>query len=79
VFENDSNKQQAVTPKKWLIRMLSDHQEILKEKKLLSCRTSVFDFFKSSTGTCVPPSVLLDFGGDDPDDLPTIQVEVPPF
>jgi len=41
--------------------MITCYDEILKEKKRsLSCQTSVLDFFKSSSGTCVSPPVLLD-------------------
>jgi hypothetical protein len=40
--------------------------------------TSVFNFFKSSSGPRVSPSVLSGIGDDDPDDRPTVQEEVQP-
>jgi hypothetical protein len=59
--------------------MLAHYREILKEKKRsLPWQTSVFDFFKPSSGTRVSPPVLLDTGDDDPDDMMTVQEEVPP-
>jgi hypothetical protein len=52
--------------------------ETLKKKKMsLSHQNSGSDFFKSSSGTCASPPVLLNIGGDDPDDLPAVAEEVP--
>jgi hypothetical protein len=36
-------------------------------------RTSLFDFFMSSSGTLASPPVLLGIGDDDPNDLPTFK------
>ena len=36
---------------------------------------SVFSFFKSSSVSRTKSPVTLDAGGDDPDDLPVIQLE----
>ena len=52
--------------------MLLGYKEILK----MSRQTSLFDL-KSSSGTRALPFVLLD-SGDDPDDPPTVQYDVPP-
>jgi len=38
----------------------------------------VCDLFKASSGDCALPPVVLDSEDDDPDDPPTVQVEVPP-
>jgi len=51
--------------------MLLGYEENLK----MSHQTSVFDL-KSSSGTLALPFVLLD-SGDDPDDQPTVQYELP--
>ena len=48
------------------------------EEKVFASAASVFDFFKSSSGTRVSPPVLLDIGDDDPDDRPTVQEEEHP-
>jgi hypothetical protein len=42
----------------------------------LSHQTSVFKFFRSSSGTRALPPVLLDTADDDSDDMPTVQEEV---
>jgi hypothetical protein len=48
----------------------------LKEKRIsLSLLISVFDFFKSYSGTLVSPSFLLEIGYGGPDDTPTFQGE----
>lgn len=52
--------------------MLLGYEAILKMFR----QTSVFDL-KSSSGTLALPFVLLD-SGDDADDPPTVQHEVPP-
>ena len=78
VFEdNDLKKKQPATTTEGLIRMLAYNEKILKGKRFLSCHTSVVDFFKLSIGTHASLPVLLDVGYHDPDDMPTIQVEVP--
>jgi hypothetical protein len=62
------------------MRMHISYEELLKEKlRSSSCQTSVLYFFKSSSGTRATPPVLLDMADDDPDDLPAVQVEVPPL
>jgi hypothetical protein len=38
----------------------------------------VLDFITLSSGTRASPLVLLEIGYDYPDDLPTVQVEMPP-
>jgi hypothetical protein len=58
--------------------MLACCEEIPKEKKSLSCQTTVLDFFRSSSGLHVLPPVLLDTGDNDADDRPTVQEEMPP-
>jgi hypothetical protein len=55
--------------------MLADCEEFLE--KLISCQTSVLDFFKSSSGNLLLPPVLLNIGEDDIDDWPTVKREVP--
>jgi hypothetical protein len=72
--ETDSNKQQAATTRHGIMGMLPWYQEILKEKRSLSCQTSLLDSLKSS-GTSALPPVLLDIGDTDPDDPPTVQEE----
>ena len=57
--------------------MLADCEEILEKKKLISCQTSVLDFFKSPSGNPSLPPVLLNIGDDDLDDWPTVKREVP--
>lgn len=44
----------------------------------MSRHTSAPVFFKSTSRTCVSPSVILDTGYDDPDNLPAVQVAIPP-
>jgi len=39
----------------------------------------VLDFLKSVLGTRASPRVLLDTGGDDPDNRPAVKEEVPPY
>ena len=58
------------------MRMLAFCEEILKEKRSWSSETSVLHFFKSSESRLSPP-VLFDTGGDETDDPPTDQEEVP--
>ena len=47
------------------------------QKRALCRQNSVSGFFKIPPGTRVSPPVMLDTGNDDPDDLPTVQEEVP--
>jgi len=62
-----SNKQLGI------MKMLACYEEILKKKERpVSCQNSVLSFFKSHSGTCVSPPVLLDIGHG----LPTVQEEV---
>jgi hypothetical protein len=57
--------------------VLSCYEAILKVKKeYFSLQNSVFDFFKSSSGTRPSPPVLLDTEHDDPDELPAVQGKV---
>jgi hypothetical protein len=59
------------------VRVLAGYEEILKEnKRSFSGQNSLFDFFKSPSGTLASPPVLLDTGNDDHDDLPTVQEKV---
>ena len=74
--DKDLNKKQAATTTEGLMRMLTYNVKILKGKMFLSRHTSVLDF-KSSTGTRASPPVLSDVGDHDPDDMLTVQVEVP--
>ena len=61
------------------MKMLVCYEEIRKEKKMhLSLQTSVLHFFKSSSGTRASSPILLGIGGDDSDDPPAFQEEVPP-
>lgn len=64
--DTDWNKQREAATGQGVMRMLACYEEILKKKKYLSGQTSVYDFFKSSSGTCTVPPVLLDIGDDDP-------------
>jgi hypothetical protein len=50
---------------------------VKENKRYLLHQTAVLKFFKSSSGTRALPPVLLDTG-DDSDDMPTVQEEVPP-
>jgi hypothetical protein len=53
--------------------MRACYEDILEEKKRsLSLQTAALDFLKSTSGTCVSPSVLLDTANEEPDDLPTV-------
>jgi hypothetical protein len=47
-------------------------EEILKGKSFVSRQTSVFDFFKSFSGTRASPPVLLDSGDDTPNGPPAV-------
>ena len=47
-------------------------------EEILSLQISVFDFFKSSSGTRALPPVLLGIADDNTDDPPTVQEEVSP-
>jgi hypothetical protein len=60
VFEDlDSNERRAAATAREIMRMLA-YQEILKEKMWpLARQTSVLDMFKSSSGSCTSPPVLL--------------------
>jgi hypothetical protein len=59
------------------VRVLAGYGEILKEnRRFLSGHTSWLDFFRSTLGTVASPPVLLDTGGDDQYDLPTVQEKV---
>jgi hypothetical protein len=61
------------------MRMLAGYEEILKEKqRYLSCHISILAFFQSSSGTLASPPVLLDVGGDNEDDPPTVQEKLLP-
>jgi hypothetical protein len=56
------------------MRMLACYENVLKAKKRsLSHQTSVLDFFKSSSGPCTSPPLLLGIRDDDPVDPPTVQ------
>lgn len=48
------------------------YEEIVekKKKRSLSLQTVALDSLKSTSGTCVSPTVLLDTANEDPDDLP---------
>ena len=46
--------------------------------RYLRHKTSVPQFFRSSSGTRALPPVLLDTGDNDSDGTPTVQEEVPP-
>jgi hypothetical protein len=61
-----------------IMRKLAGREEILKDEKCLSRKTSVLDFFKLSSGTRASPHVLLDNGADAVDGLPAVQQEVFP-
>jgi hypothetical protein len=75
----DFNKQRAAANRQGIMRVLACYEEILKEKKrFLSHQSSWLDFFKSSSGTHASPPVLLDIGGDQPDDPLAVQEQVPP-
>jgi hypothetical protein len=50
----------------------------LKEKRSLSHKKTMLNFFKPSSGTCASLPVSLDIADDDPDDPPTVQEKVPP-
>jgi hypothetical protein len=63
------NRQRAAATGQGIVRMLAFCEEILKQKKgSLPLKTSVLDFFKSSSGIAPSPPVLLDTRDDDPDD-----------
>jgi hypothetical protein len=75
VFQDiDSNEQPAARTRRGIMRLLACLLaccEILKEKKSsLSRQTSVLGFYTSFSGVCASPPVVLDTGGDDPDDPP---------
>jgi hypothetical protein len=56
-----------------IMRLVAWCEEVLKEKKRsLSRQTSVLGCFKSSSDIRASPLVLLDIGGDNPDDRPAI-------
>jgi len=70
----DLNKQRPATICQGVMKKFAYWVEIQKEKKRsLAHQASLYDFFKSSSGTHVLPPVMLDIGNEDPDDLPTIQ------
>ena len=73
----DWNRQQATTTIQGIITILACCEEILLEKKRsLSCLTSVLDFFKSSSGTCVSPPVSLYSGNEGEDDQPIVHEKI---
>jgi hypothetical protein len=73
------NQQRATKIRQGIMGMLACYENILKEKKKsLSRQTSMLDFYKSPSGTCASPSVLLVIGGDGPDDLSQVKKNVPP-
>ena len=45
---------------------------------MFASKTSVLDFFRTSSGTCASPHVLLDIGADAAGDMPAVQQEVSP-
>jgi hypothetical protein len=58
-FEDiDWNEQRAATTRWEITRISGCCQEIVKEKRFLSCHVSVLYFFKLSSGTRASPSVL---------------------
>ena len=77
MFENtDLKEQRAATTRQGIIRMLACYEGMLEEEEVsLSRQTSVSDFFKSSSGTCVSPPELLDIGDGCPDDPTTVHDE----
>jgi hypothetical protein len=58
----DASEKQAATTTIVLTRMSAYYEEILKEKRPVSCHISVLHFFKSSSGTRESPPVLLTVG-----------------
>jgi hypothetical protein len=71
-------KMEATTGQGFM-RVLACYKEIVKGQKMtLFHRTSVFGFFKISSGTLTSPPGLSDIGDDHPADRPTVQVEIPP-
>jgi hypothetical protein len=63
-----------------IVRMLTGYEEILKKKERSFCRQiSVPVYSKSSLGNRAWPLLLLNTGGDDPDDPHAVQKEVPFF
>jgi hypothetical protein len=66
-----------------LLKGCSDEEEEEEEEEeeveeVFVSPDSVLGFFKQCPGTRSSPSVLLDIADDDPDDPPTVQVEVIP-
>jgi hypothetical protein len=60
------------------MRMLACYEDILKDKnRSLSRHASVFDFFKSYSGSRPLTAVFLDIAGDDPDIPHRVQKEEP--
>jgi hypothetical protein len=60
------------------MKNITSYQEILKEKKLSPCQSSLLDFFNSSSASRALPSTLLNVGNDNPHDPPTVKEDVPP-
>jgi hypothetical protein len=76
--DSDGNGQQAGTTRQGVVRMRACCKEILKEKKGSLClHASTPNSFRLSAGTCALPPVLFNTSCEDPDDLPTVQEEVP--
>ena len=76
-----SKEQQAATIRQGIMRILAWYVEIPQGKnKSLSCKTSVLDFFKSSSGILALSPVMLDIGDDDPNNPPPVpEVGPPPY
>jgi hypothetical protein len=61
------------------MRVLACYKEIVKGQKMtLFHRTSVFYFFKISSGTLTSPPGLSDIRDDHRADRPTVQMEILP-
>ena len=76
---NLSSSNFGATNRQGIMRRLGCYADILKEKSgSLFRRTSVLVFFKSFSGTCTSPSVLLDTGYNAVDDGPAVEEEMPP-
>jgi hypothetical protein len=68
-----------VTATQGIMTMFACCEAIMIEMKMSLCRQiSILIFFKSSLGTYASRPVLLYIGGDNADDRPTVQWEVPP-
>lgn len=58
--------------------MFARYEEILKEKRPLSCHSSGLNSIKSSSETCLAPPVLLNIGDNDPGNWSTDEEMSPP-